>query len=81
MGVKNFFEVGIFNWWDRISTFFGNLKTKLFGKKGVFKNAARTKATLIKILLAWCIGQTKQMVGGWIAKLLLKVVKFIPGWG
>ena len=49
----------------------------MFGKKGVFRNAARTKSTLFRILGAWIVGQTKQ-VGGWLVKILFKALSFIP---
>ena len=49
----------------------------MFGKKGVFKNAERTKSVLKRILYAWITSQAKVVVG-WLFKILLKVVKYIP---
>lgn len=45
------------------------------------RNTDMIVLTLKKIVAAWIIGRTKEVVGGWIAKLLLKLVKVIPGWG
>ena len=75
--IFNFIKVGLPNLWDRMKHFFGDLKKKMFGKKGIFRNAAQTKSTLFRILGAIFISQTKR-VGVMILKILFKVLSFIP---
>lgn len=57
--------------------FFGDIFNRLFGKKGIFRNAIQTRNTLRKILLAILIGATKK-VGGMIVKILFTILSFIP---
>lgn len=74
IGVKNFFTVGLANWYDRLKLFFHNIHDTLFGKKGAFKNMAQTKNTLRKIIGALIIGWTKKAFGGLLVKALLWVL-------
>lgn len=89
-GIKNFVLVGLPNWWDRIKVWFYDIKEKLFGRKGAFKNLTETKNTIRKIILAWCIGQAKKAVSniivgiGWVLNFwfpgaygISKVIAFI----
>jgi hypothetical protein len=79
IGIWNFFNVGLLNWYDRLKLFFGNIHKSLFGKKGAFKNMIQTKNTLRKIVGAFIIGVTKK-VWGWIVNILLWVLNLIaPG--
>ena len=78
IGIWNFVTIGLPNYWDRLKNFMGNTKRQLFGRKGIFKNAATTKYNLIKILGAIVIANAKKAVGG-ILKLIGWALFWIPG--
>ena len=63
LGIKNFILIGLPNWWDRLKCFFGNVKRALFGKKGVFRNGARAKEAIEKIIHALIISVVKKVYG------------------
>ena len=79
IGIWNFFNVGLVNWYDRIKLFFGNIHKSLFGKKGAFKNMIQTRNTLRKILGALIMGIVKK-IAGFLVSIVLSVLNFIaPG--
>ena len=82
IGVKNFFTVGLANWYDRLKLFFHNIHDTLFGKKGAFKNMDQTKNTLRKVGMSLIIGWANQKFGGWLVKALVWVLNIaFPGAG
>ena len=82
IGLKNFFTVGLPNWYDRLKLFFQGIHNTLFGKKGAFKNMAQTKNTLRKIVGALIIGWAKKTFGGLLVKALIWVLNIaFPGAG
>ena len=80
IGIKNFITIGLPNWKDRLLTFFGGIRKKLFGKKGIFRNFTQAKSTLTRLLLAYAIGATKK-VGGMLMTILGYALLVIPGAG
>ena len=85
IGIRNFIMVGIPNMFDKLSHFFGDLKQRLFGKKGIFKDGATTKFNLLRIIGAVITGHVKK-AGGAVLGVLLKVFGtvlniFLPGAG
>ena len=85
IGIRNFIMVGIPNMFDRLSHFFGDLKQRLFGKKGIFKDGETTKFNLLRIIGAVITGHVKK-AGGAVLGVLLKVFGtvlniFLPGAG
>lgn len=81
LAIWNFIAVGLPNQWDRLKFFFGDMRKKLFGKKGIFKDAITAKYNLIRIFSAIIIGHTKKAVGGFVALIGHVVNWFCPGAG
>lgn len=69
IGIRNFVMVGLPNYWDRLKHFMGNVKQNLFGKNGAFRDSIETKSSLLKIIGALVIANTKKL-GGWFFKIL-----------
>ena len=80
IGVWNWITVGLPNYWERLKFFFGDIYRKLFGKKGLLKNGARTMSVLKRIVWAWIIGIAKKGYG-WFFQILSFALSFIPGCG
>lgn len=83
-GLWNFMKFGVPKYYQQFTNFFGGIYDELFGKKGCIRDLDQIKVTLTRIVLSWVIGQTKEIGGSGIAKLLkmtLKLAKYIPGWG
>ena len=81
LGIWNFITVGLPNYWDRLKFFFGDMKKKLFGKKGILKDGITIKYNLIRIFSAIIIGHTKKAAGWIVAAIGFILNLFLPGAG
>ena len=79
IGIYNFITVGIRNWIDRLQLFYKNMKKRLVGKKGAFKDGIETRNTLRKIIGALIIANTKR-AGGAIFSLILRGLGYAFCW-
>ena len=81
IGIYNFITVGIPEAYHKVVGYFKGIYEELFGKKGCIRSVDMLLITVSKLFACWLIGVTKDKAGGWIRKMLIKVAKFIPGWG
>ena len=77
IGVRNFVVVGLPNWYRRLSLFIGDMKKKLFGKKGLFRSVEYVKYMLKRIFTALIISWTNKAVGT-VFTWLGEILNFIP---
>ena len=75
--MRNFLVVGLPNWYRRLSLFIGDMKKKLFGKKGLFRSVEYVKYMLKRIFTALIISWTNKAVGT-VFTWLGEIMNFIP---